>query len=407
MKENKKRLELLVPHYNAPEETLTNLLDMISVQRDIDFSEIGVIIGNDGDKVILSDEFLDKYRKKFDIRYEKFTHKGVSATRNRLLDLASAEFVMFCDDDDTFLSNISLSIIFKCLDKFPNFNVCRTGYKCELHVGGEIVLSDATSEMFSNVHGVIFRRTFLIDNGIRFYENISMHEDAAFNILLGSFLNKDGEHIINQTQTYLYCHNDNSICKANTDDSLNFVDRSFDILVNSRFVLFRDMIERGIFSYIDKHIIEQSCVLFKFWNDLISKIETYKGELPINKLIVHYMLCLKRLKPIVFTTLSNTNIEKFKSLFPFSLFGINQNDMTNELAKKYYDDVINMFVQSDAFDYTDDPIVEWNYNISSLVPYFDYDQSCVARFIKSIKEDQQVDLSEAMYRHTPKIELGV
>ena len=199
MKENKKRLELLVPHYNAPEETLTNLLDMLSVQRDIDFSEIGVIIGNDGDKVILSDEFLDKYRKKFDIRYEKFIHKGVSATRNRLLDLASAEFVMFCDDDDTFLSNISLSIIFKCLDKFPDFNVCRTGYKCELHVGGEIVLSDATSEMFSNVHGVIFRRTFLIDNGIRFYENISMHEDAAFNILLGSFLNKDGEHIINLT----------------------------------------------------------------------------------------------------------------------------------------------------------------------------------------------------------------
>lgn len=56
---------------------------MLSVQRDIDLYEIGDIIGNDVDKVIISDKFLDKYRKKFDIRYEKFTHKGVSATRNR------------------------------------------------------------------------------------------------------------------------------------------------------------------------------------------------------------------------------------------------------------------------------------------------------------------------------------
>ena len=111
-----KRLQILVPHYKLPQEEMSNLLDMIYVQRGINFDDIGVIIANDGDLSVIDEEFLDYYRQKFDVEYHILPHAGVSTTRNRLIDLATADFIMFCDDDDTFLSNRELIILLDCTE---------------------------------------------------------------------------------------------------------------------------------------------------------------------------------------------------------------------------------------------------------------------------------------------------
>ena len=95
-----KKLDILVPQYKEDETVISKLLDSIALQQGINFDDIGVIIVNDGTDVILSDDFLKKY--KFDIKYIKAEHKGISETRNRALDESEAEYVMFCDDDDMF-----------------------------------------------------------------------------------------------------------------------------------------------------------------------------------------------------------------------------------------------------------------------------------------------------------------
>ena len=47
------KLQILVPHYKETIEEISPLLDSIAVQQNVDFSEIGVIICNDGTNIPL------------------------------------------------------------------------------------------------------------------------------------------------------------------------------------------------------------------------------------------------------------------------------------------------------------------------------------------------------------------
>ena len=77
------KLQILVPQYKETDEIIKPLLDSIAMQQCIDFSQIGVIICNDGTDVRLSDKLISSYP--FKIEYYLCEHRGVSATRNALI----------------------------------------------------------------------------------------------------------------------------------------------------------------------------------------------------------------------------------------------------------------------------------------------------------------------------------
>ena len=105
------KLQILIPQYKETDDIVKPLLDSIALQQCVDFSEIGVIICNDGTDVHLTDDLLNNYP--FKVEYHKEPHRGVSATRNACLDYATADYVMFCDADDMFYNMCGLWIIFK------------------------------------------------------------------------------------------------------------------------------------------------------------------------------------------------------------------------------------------------------------------------------------------------------
>ena len=109
------KLQILVPQYKETDEVVKPLLDSIAIQQNVPFEDIGVIICNDGSDVFLSDELLNSYP--FTVEYYKEEHHGVSATRNACLDHATADYVMFCDADDMFLSNLALYTILAFCDR--------------------------------------------------------------------------------------------------------------------------------------------------------------------------------------------------------------------------------------------------------------------------------------------------
>ena len=120
------KLQILVPQYKETDEVIKPLLDSIALQQTIDLDEVGVIIVNDGSDVKLTQEFLDSYP--FEIKYIQNEHAGVSATRQKALDLATADYVMFCDADDMFYNMCGLWIIFREIDnsfmvKFIDVNI--------------------------------------------------------------------------------------------------------------------------------------------------------------------------------------------------------------------------------------------------------------------------------------------
>ena len=104
------KLQILVTHYNESEEVVATLLDSIEMQKGIDKDEFSVIIVNDGDKVVLSPNFLEKYS--FNIRYEVLPKRNVSFARNSALDIATAKYVMFCDCDDAFCVDCAFKWLF-------------------------------------------------------------------------------------------------------------------------------------------------------------------------------------------------------------------------------------------------------------------------------------------------------
>jgi glycosyltransferase involved in cell wall biosynthesis len=173
------KLQLLIPQYKETESEIKPLLDSLSIQQSINFSEIGVIITNDGTDVHLSQPFLNSYP--FQIDYYLAPHQGVSATRNYCLDRATADYVMFCDADDMFCHACGLYFIFKEIEK--GFDVflsifveeSRDKSKNPIYINHE---KDATF-----VHGKAYRRQFLIDNNIRWKEHLTIHEDSYFNYL--------------------------------------------------------------------------------------------------------------------------------------------------------------------------------------------------------------------------------
>lgn len=388
-----KRLQILVPHYKLPQEELSNLLDMIYVQRGINFDDIGVIIANDGDLSVIDEEFLNYYRQKFEIQYHILPHAGVSATRNRLIDLATADFIMFCDDDDTFLSNRSLKILIDCTETHKSANVLRSRYKYEVKYGNETILNDAgETEMYSNLHGMMLRREFLVKNNIRFYERINVHEDSVFNILLGSYIHYENqEEIIINTQTYIYCHNDNSICKYNSDDKFDFVVRTTDVLINSRYELFKDLISRSQFNLLQTNIVNQTIVMYRF----LKRLELTQPLDPtyVTPIFIHTALCFKRLLTIIQPTISMVSNDEFDSIATNLLAEESFNIPNNDYVTDFY----RLVKYVNGLSYDDDPIVKWVKDPLTGEP--SYNQTDVAHFIKThnLSTDDNASLSELYY----------
>ena len=203
------KLQILIPQYNETESIIKTLLNSIEIQQNIDFEkDIGVIIVNDGSNIHLNNDLFDKYS--FPIEYYINDHKGISATRNACLDYATAEYVMFCDADDMFYNACGLYIIFREIEN-GGFDSLASTFIEETRIPETKEPVYINHEMDSTfVHGKVHRRQFLIDNNIRWDDNLTVHEDSYFNCLCQRLAK---EFKYSQTSFYLWRWRDTSVCR--------------------------------------------------------------------------------------------------------------------------------------------------------------------------------------------------
>ena len=236
-----KKLNILVPQYNEGETDIYHLLNSIAIQQNVDFNEISVLICNDGSDVILGDKFLKCYP--FDIQYFKEPHKGVSATRNFLLDKSEAEYVMFCDADDMFYNACGLWILFREFEK-GEFDTLISVFVEESRNGNDIMYVNHDIDT-TFVHGKVHRRQYLIDNDIRFNDSLTIHEDSYFTLLTHNCTD-DSRIKYCPTPFYLWRWRNNSVCRHDPKYILktytNMID-SNDALIEE--FLKREMIEKA------------------------------------------------------------------------------------------------------------------------------------------------------------------
>ena len=230
------KLQILIPHWQERPEEMEPLLDSIALQQGIDMAEVGVIIAHDGpDASPLPAEWHERYP--FEIEHVQADKGGVSHTRNAALDAATADYVMFCDADDMFCDVCGLHVIFR-----------------EMEIGFDTLVScfreesrdpeDKTKPLYINhdmdstfVHGKVHRRGYLIDNGIRFNDNLTVHEDSYFNILAQN-LTENAKYC--PMPFYLWRWRDESVCRHDPD----YILKTYNNMIDSNDALVDEFVRR-------------------------------------------------------------------------------------------------------------------------------------------------------------------
>ena len=181
MKKNPK-ISVIMPVYNTQEEYLREAIESILNQT---YSDFEFIILNDGStnnskEVILS--YTDSR-----IKYYEHENQGISKTTNRMIKLATGEYIAHMDSDDISLPNrfetqinylekhIDIDIVSACYSEFPE----KKDYiisEDELHVRFTDLLN--TNVIPGAVS--IIRRSFFEKTHLRYNESFDCAQDYEF-----------------------------------------------------------------------------------------------------------------------------------------------------------------------------------------------------------------------------------
>lgn len=239
------KLQILVPRHNESEEIMKNLFDSIAFQRMIDEDDdFEVLVCDDcSDKLPLDKmiSFFSSY--KFPIRLIKNKeNKGISYTRNRLMDEATADYIMWCDADDMFCSSVALKIIFDNIRTYK-FDIFSSSFFEENKIFNEnmrktliLIENDCTF-----VHGKVYRREFFKEVNLRWPEDIKINEDTYFNRMAQKLCSRD-KIIEYKIPIYLWAQREHSVTRDDPETDI----KSWPDLIKATELLIDESITRGL-----------------------------------------------------------------------------------------------------------------------------------------------------------------
>ena len=230
-------LDIIVPHYKEPWDTCKYLFDTIATQRGVYFGNIKVIVVNDGD-CVLSDDCFKGYP--YRVEYLKMPHGGVSAARNYGLDHSKADYVMFCDADDGFLSNYGLHLVFSAMQE--GLDYIFSTFVEETFSAEQTMTIVSHKRDFTFMHGKVYRREWLVENNLRFDPELTLHEDGYFNTVALVAAQRSRKIKGIETPFYLWRWNDNSTVRQDRED---FVLRTYEMLMLTRIRACEQLKQRG------------------------------------------------------------------------------------------------------------------------------------------------------------------
>ncbi len=193
------KVSVIIPVYNV-ENYLRACLKSVQNQT---LEEFEVICIDDG-SLDKSGEILEEYSKR-DTRFRVYhqQNSGVSATRNRGVELANGEYIKFVDSDDT----IAPQTLEKCykMAKDEDADIVRHNSIDEIRQGPQFELIWPTT-----VWGGMYRTRFFKGNNIKFDTGATYGEDQAVNLICNSRAKKI---VYCSENLYNYVNNPNSLCR--------------------------------------------------------------------------------------------------------------------------------------------------------------------------------------------------
>ena len=241
-------LDLVITHYKSPWSLGKPWFDMLALQRNIDFKDIGVIVVSDGEESELPDELFKDYP--YDVKNLTIPHAGVSGARNAGIDASTADWVMICDFDDTFLSVNALHILLTAAkDETKVMYWSHFMEEIATKDGGIIYHAHNRDYIFN--HGKMFRLKWLRDENLRYCDKLTLHEDVYFNTLTQAVA-KDEEIGEIQGSIYLWCWNPDSVSRKYD----NWIIKTFSHQIRQRIAIARQLEARGLQDALELTVVK-------------------------------------------------------------------------------------------------------------------------------------------------------
>lgn len=244
------KIDILVNHYKEEESVVRRFLSSLEMQKDVDFE---VTIVSDGGNINLME--MLKEQKNISIKYSYLQHSGVCHTRNVLMDWTTADYIMFCDIDDMFSRPDGLYSLAKAAEE-TEADIVGSPYQCEYLRNGEYKYYTEEKDTV-RVHGKIFKRSFLVNNNIRFPDELEMSGDMSFTWLAFMLSEKT---IWSNNNFYIWKHNPNSVTRSIKFNDIRIYDKTIkcftllaeDLKKRNRLDLFKNLVTTTISTlYVD------------------------------------------------------------------------------------------------------------------------------------------------------------
>lgn len=302
------KISIIVPVYNAS-ETLDKCIDSVLSQDYLDYE---LILVDDGSNDGSTAKCLGAVKHDVRIKAIFKANEGVSATRNKGLDAAIGDYIVFLDSDDTLLPG-ALSALMNA----PDVDLVVGGYSHIILSTGKVIehspdnkkinikedtgyIGDMAGTFFSTPWCKLFKRDIINGNGLRYSQGLFYGEDTDF--VLRYLLCISTIQFISKA---VYCYIDTTSAKYRLkakDFKLltDCISKDFNLLskqTGSSFSELKDVFLRDYSSlYLDGLQKEQS------YDSFIREVKAYRAESCIcfcdsfkNRVLVSMLRCCPRI----------------------------------------------------------------------------------------------------------------
>lgn len=218
MKKYNRKIDVIIPAYNVPDNILFRCLASIACQDIV--SELEVTIVDDASTEqnyqAIADHFSSIMKIKI-LRYE--TNGGPGVARQYGIDNTSNGYMTFIDADDTFNGAFALKALRNGIEMNNGIYHMCVGTFDEVHEeglapgDGPILMAHEQDMVW--MFGKLYRRSFIDKYKIHFHESSRANEDNGFNTMI-RLCSSDQEQInFIAAHVYYWHENPNSITRAN------------------------------------------------------------------------------------------------------------------------------------------------------------------------------------------------
>lgn len=262
------KVSIIIPVYNS-EKTIIRTLSSIEKQT---YTSLQIIIIDDGSDDN-SYKLIKEYEKcsKMNIKIIKQFNQNAAVARNKGIEIADGEYVLFLDSDDTFYSDKSLqSMISKIGDSdllINNYYICDNNYNYIYNDIKNIMKSFEEQYKYVNITPYPSSKLYNL--------NIIKKNNLYFsNVRIGQDLNFYLKYLLNVTKVSV---NEDPVVKYNIQNNGMTRSKNFNFLdiYNSINEVKKYYIKNNKIDYFNKYIIY---VGIKHFTGQMTKVSNYKNH---------------------------------------------------------------------------------------------------------------------------------